>query len=144
MFLVAFLAATVLPFSSDVVLSAMLVGGYEPYQLVIVAAIGNWLGGMVSYYMGYLGKWEWIEKYLGVRKSKIERYQQFVDRYGSYFGLLTWLPFIGDPLAIALGFSRTRTVPTAIWMLIGKSLRYVVIAWLTLSGVDWWHELQGI
>lgn len=134
--LAAFLAATILPFSSDVLLAAMIVGGYDPVQLWIFAIIGNWSGGMVSYGMGYLGKWEWIEKYLRVNRSKVERFMDKAQRYGPLFALVTWLPIIGDPMAIALGFVRSPLWLTAWWMFVGKGLRYVVIIWLTLEGIS--------
>ena len=141
MFLAAFLAATVLPFSSDVLLSAMLVAEFDALNLWIFASIGNWLGGLVSYGMGYLGKIEWIEKYLRVKKEKVDRFRSYAEKYGSYFALITWLPIVGDPMAIALGFVKTPLVPTAIWMFVGKSMRYAVIIWLTISGIDWWNAV---
>ena len=131
----AFLAATIIPFSSDVLLSAMIVAGFHPVELWIFAIIGNWAGGMVSYYMGRLGKWEWIEKYMGLKKAKVDRFHKRVKKYGPYVALVTWLPIIGDPMAIALGFARTPLAPTALFMFIGKGLRYVVIIWLTLQGI---------
>ena len=135
LFLAAFLAATIIPFSSDVLLSAMLLGDFEPWKLLVFASGGNWLGGMVSYGMGYLGKWEWIEKYLKVKRQKVERFQDYANRYGSYFALITWLPIVGDPMAIALGFVKTPPLSTAFWMLVGKTLRYVVMISLTLNGI---------
>lgn len=140
MFLAAFLAATILPFSSDVLLSVMLLGDFDSLTLWAFASVGNWLGGMLSYGMGYLGKWEWIEKYLKVSASKVDRFKVYAEKYGSYFALITWLPIVGDPMAIALGFVKTRVVPTAIWMFVGKSLRYAVIIWLTHYGIDWWNS----
>ncbi len=134
--LAAFLAATILPFSSDVLLAAMIVGGYDPLQLWIFAIIGNWAGGMLSYGMGYLGKWEWITKYLRTDRHKVERFMGQAQRYGPIFALVTWLPIIGDPMAIALGFVRSPLGLTAWWMFVGKGLRYVVIIWLTLEGIN--------
>ena len=66
LFLASFLAATVVPFSSEVIFSAMVLGGkLDPWTCVFVATVGNWTGGMTSYYIGRLGKVEWIEKYMG-------------------------------------------------------------------------------
>lgn len=133
----AFVAATILPFSSDVVLATMLFGDFDPLKLWIFAIIGNWGGGMVSYYMGRLGKWEWIEKYFRVKKSTTMKWGHYTQRYGYWFALITWLPVIGDPIAIALGFGRTPLIPTMLLMFIGKGGRYAVIIWMVLQGQEW-------
>ncbi len=130
----SFLAATIIPFSSDVLLATMLFGDFDPMKLWLFATIGNWAGGMVSYYMGHLGKWEWIEKYMRVPHEKVLKYRKYADQYGYWFALITWLPGIGDPIAIALGFARTRLIPTMVLMLIGKGGRYAVIIWAVEHG----------
>ena len=132
LFLASFLSATVLPFSSVVVLAAMLVGGANPWLAIGVATLGNWLGGLSSYGIGYLGKWEWMEKYLHIEKRKVESWKPKIDRYGSFFGALSFMPFIGDVISVALGFFRTHFWLTAFWMFLGKLGRYVSIYWGTL------------
>ena len=67
LFIGAFLAATVFPFSSDVLLVGMLAAGGEPITTVTVATIGNWLGGLTSYWVGWLGKLEWLERWFRVK-----------------------------------------------------------------------------
>jgi len=71
LFLASFLAATVVPFSSEALLSYLIINGTDPYTAILVASAGNWLGGMSSFGIGYLGKWEWIEKYLRIKREKI-------------------------------------------------------------------------
>jgi len=126
LFVGSFLASTVVPFSADVLLIGMLAAGGAPWMVIIVATVGNFLGGLTSYGIGRLGKWEWIEK-LGANPEKISRHKAKIDKYGAWVALLSWVPFIGDVLAIALGFFRVRFVPSAIFMLIGKFGRFV--AW---------------
>lgn len=128
LFLGAFMAATIIPFSSDILLVGFLAIGAEPVPAVIVATLGNWLGGITSYWLGRLGKWEWLEKYFKVKKETIEKYQQKVDKYGSFLAFFTWLPFIGDLMAIALGFFRVHATKAALFMLIGKCARFVMWA----------------
>ena len=70
LFIASFLAATVVPFSSEFVFSAMVFGGFNAWSCVIVATMGNWLGGMTCYYLGRLGKIEWIEKYFRIKREK--------------------------------------------------------------------------
>ncbi len=130
LFIGAFLAATIIPFSSDVMLVALLTTGADPYIAIAAATFGNWLGGLTSYYMGWLGKWEWIEKYLKVSREKLERQQTRITRYGAAVALFTWLPIIGDVMAIGLGFYKVNFRLTAIYMFIGKGARFV--GWVLL------------
>lgn len=124
LFIGSFLASTVVPFSADILLVGMLAAGGAPWVIIGVATVGNFLGGLTSYGIGRLGKWEWIEK-LGANPEKIERHKAKIDKYGAWVALLSWVPFIGDVLAVALGFFRVKFVPSAIFMLIGRFARFV-------------------
>ena len=125
LFMGSFLAATVVPFSADVLLIGMLVAGGSPWIVVAIATAGNFLGGLTSYGIGRLGKWEWIEK-LGVKPETLEKHKARIDKYGAWIALLSWVPFVGDIFAVALGFYRVKFVPSAIFMLIGKAGRFVI------------------
>ena len=126
----SFLAATVVPFSSDVMLVGMLAVGCEPVSCLVAATLGNWLGGLTSYGIGWLGRWEWLERWFRVKRSTLERQRARVDRWGAWLALLTWLPVVGDLFAIALGFYRVAPWKSALFMLAGKALRFV--AWTFL------------
>ncbi len=126
----SFLAATLIPFSSDALLLLMVANGFAPIDCIVVATLGNWLGGMSSYFLGYLGKWSWIEKYLRVKRQKIERWHNKLEKRGAIFAFFSWLPFVGDIFAVGLGILRTNYIVVATAMLIGKFLRYVIWAWL--------------
>lgn len=126
LFIGSFLASTVVPFSADVLLVGMLVAGGSPWAVIAIATIGNFLGGLTSYGIGRMGKWEWIEK-LGAKPESIAKHKAKIDKYGAWIALLSWVPFIGDVLAIALGFFRVKFVPSALFMLLGKFGRFV--AW---------------
>ena len=125
LFVGSFLAATIVPFSADVLLIGMLVAGGSPWLVIGVATAGNFLGGLTSYGIGRIGKWEWIEK-LGVKPETLEKQKAKVDRWGAWLALLSWVPFVGDVFAVALGFYRSKFVPSAIFMLIGKAGRFVM------------------
>lgn len=127
LFIGSFLAATIVPFSSDILLIAILAAGGNPVSSIVTATLGNWAGGMFSYGMGWLGKWEWIEKYMKVKQSTLEKQKAKIDKYGSLLAFMTWLPFVGDLFAIGLGFYKVNLKKTAIFMLIGKGARFV--AW---------------
>lgn len=137
LFIGSFLAATVVPFSSDVLLVGMLALGGVPVTTIIVATAGNWLGGLTSYWIGWLGKTEWLERWFRVKRETIDKYQGAVKRWGAWLALLTWLPFVGDIFAIVLGFFKARFLPSALWMLVGKGGRFVMWAVLYFYADKW-------
>ena len=100
-----------------------------------MATLGNTAGGMISFLLGWLCKWEWLEKYLRVNKEKLMRVHSRVEKYGTAAALLTWLPIVGDLIAIAMGLVRTNPWLTALLMFLGKLARYVAAAGLfSLTG----------
>ncbi len=130
LFVGAMLAATIVPFSSDVLLLALLAAGGDTVTSVVVASLGNWAGGMISYAMGWFAKWEWIEKWFRIKPETLEKQKARIDRYGAGLAFFTWLPGIGDLLAIGLGFYKVNPKKATLFMLIGKSARFV--AWALL------------
>ena len=139
LFLASFLAATVLPFSSEALLLGMALSGWPPVELLVTASIGNWIGGMSSYGLGRWGGTEAIVRWTRTDPERIQRWKANADRWGAYLGLLCWAPVVGDVIAIALGLFRVRPVPVAFWMLVGKAARYAVV----LSTVAGWHWFLG-
>ncbi|HLP06256.1 MAG TPA: YqaA family protein [Paludibacter sp.] len=133
LFIASFLAATIVPFSSEVIFSAMVYGGLDAWTCVLVATVGNWLGGMTSYYVGLWGKIAWIEKYFHIKKEKIDNFTARVRKYGDFIAFFSFVPFVGDVIAVATGFFRCSWWKVAIFMLAGKFLRYLV--WMYLNGM---------
>lgn len=132
LFISSFLAATVIPFSSETVLSALIYLGYEPILCLVLATLGNFLGGMSSYYIGYLGKQNWIEKYLRISKEKTDKLRTKISGKEQWISFFCWLPIIGDVLAVCLGLLRVNALRVSIGMFIGKAARYAVWAYFTL------------
>ena len=126
LFLASFLAATVLPLSSEVVLSASLGYGLDPLACLACTSVGNTLGGMTCYWIGLLGKVEWMEKYLKIKYEKVEKMQNWMRNKGSVLAAFTFLPVVGDVIAVALGFMRSNARYVLLFMFIGKTVRYVV------------------
>ena len=126
LFIGSFLAATIFPFSSDVLLVGMLLAGGNPVATVIVGTLGNWLGGLTSYWIGWLSKLDWLERWFRVKRETIERHKARVERWGAALALMTWLPFVGDVFAVVLGFYKAKFLPSALWMLVGKGGRFIV------------------
>lgn len=129
LFIVCFLAATILPLTSEGVLILFLAASFDPITCLIVASIGNILGGLTNYWLGMIGKTTSLKRYFRT-PSRYDRMVYSVDRYGYWLGLISWVPIIGDPLTIALGFFRVRFVPFLILMSLGKFARYYAIIFL--------------
>lgn len=136
LFLGSMLAATVVPFASEALLAGALLAGYGKWVVSLVAAFGNTTGGMISFAMGWLCKWEWLENYFRVKREKLERVHNKIARYGVWAALLTWLPFVGDLIAIAMGLMRVNPRWTVVLMFIGKLARYLAATGL-LSLTGW-------
>ena len=134
LFLSALLAGSIVPFSSELVLVALVEVGLSPVTCVLAAALGNTLGGMTCYYMGHLGKVDWIEKYFKVKKEKVDRMEAFLQGKGALMAFFAFLPFVGEVIAIALGFMRSNIWLTTISMFAGKLIRYI-LRLLALKGI---------
>lgn len=128
LFIASFLAATILPFSSEVVLSATLIAGLDPTLCIASASLGNAIGGMTCYWIGRMGKVEWMEKYLKIEYRKIEKTTEWARDKGAVLAIFTFLPAVGDVIAVALGFLRSNPWLVFSFMLVGKSIRYIIWA----------------
>lgn len=129
LFVSALLAGSIVPFSSELVLAALVKLGLSPTLCILSAALGNTVGGMTCYYMGRLGRIDWIEKYFKVKREKVEQMQRFLQGKGALMAFFTFLPFVGEAIAIALGFMRSNLILTTTSMFAGKLLRYVAMLW---------------
>lgn len=133
MFISAFLAGTVLPFSSEAVLLACIGLGLDPVLSTLSTTAGNTLGGLTCYWIGHLGKMEWIEKYLGVKKKQMDKAERFIRGKGSWIAFLSFLPVIGDAILVVLGLMRANAIIVAISMTLGKLARYAILVATTLK-----------
>lgn len=126
LFLSAFVAGSILPFSSEAVMIVLVRMGLDPVRCVAAAALGNTLGGMTCYWIGSLGRTEWIAR-LGVSTRQLARARKFLAGRGALMAFFTFLPTIGEAIAIVLGLMRSNVWITVGSMLTGKTLRYIVI-----------------
>ena len=133
LFIGTFLASTIFPFSSDALYIAILAATGNPVSCLLVGTSGNWLGSVFTDWIGWIGKWEWIEKWFKVSPETLMRQKARVDKYGVWLALTAWIPFIGDIIAIALGFYKTKPLWTIVLLLIGKFTRFLV--WNLLYGL---------
>ncbi len=125
----AFLAGSFFPFSSEAVMAGLQAAGLEPLPLVIYGSIGNVLGSMFNYGVGRMGKMEWIEKYLHVKKKSLDKAERFMAGRGAWMGFFAFLPLLGSAITIVLGLTRANIVISVISITIGKVLRYVLLVY---------------
>ena len=135
LFISALVAGSILPFSSEVVLTILVQMGADPTLCLISASVGNTIGGLLCYWLGYLGNMEWIDRWLKIEKQKMDKVSGFVKRYGAVMGLFGVLPWVGEAIIVLLGLMRANVYVTTITMFIGKFIRYLLIV-LALQGVN--------
>ena len=128
LFIAGFLSGSILPFNSEAVMSVLLVAGVNSLSCIIVATAGNTLGGISIFYLGYLGRIEWIEKYGKVKMEKIHAILPKLERFGPLTAIISFVPIIGDVLVLGLGFFRISPKLTMLFMFIGKLARYWLLA----------------
>jgi membrane protein YqaA with SNARE-associated domain len=106
---------------------ALAQAGLSPLWCVVWATAGNTLGGVTCYYIGRLGKTEWIERYLRISHERIEKTKAFLRGRGAVMALFVALPYVGDAIAVVLGLMRSNALITTLSMMIGKALRYIAV-----------------
>jgi membrane protein YqaA with SNARE-associated domain len=136
LFLLSFLASTLIPLGSEWLLVAMLLARYDPTRVVAVATAGNYLGALTSYAIGLYGG-----EFLKLRVLRMDdratlKAERFYGRFGSYSLLFSWLPIVGDPLCLVGGVFRVRLLRFSLLVFSGKLARYAAVAWLTLKGAS--------
>ncbi len=133
LFLSAFLAATILPLSSELVLTLLLVNGLNPNLLVAVATVGNVLGSFVNYAIGFWGSVFVMRKLLKVSEEKFKSSKHRFKKYGVWSLLFAWVPVVGDPLTLIAGALRINLFVFFVLVTIGKLGRYMVVTYVTLG-----------
>ena len=133
LFSIAFLAATILPLSSEVVLAGLSVTSEEKIPLLIVASFGNVLGSSFNWVLGKYTRNLETKRWFPFSANQLQKASFWFTKYGKWSLLFAWLPFIGDPLTFIAGVVCMRFVPFLVLVTIGKVSRYLFI----IVGVDW-------
>lgn len=132
LFVAAFLAATILPLSSEIVLAALLLSGLSPTTLIGVATAGNVLGSLTNYALGYWASLGAVKRWLRLSEEEFLAAKQRFTRYGVFSLLFAWVPVIGDPLTVVAGLLRIRLHWFVLLVGSGKLLRYCVVSYMVL------------
>mgnify|MGYP000278481111 CR=1 FL=1 len=126
----AFLSATLLPGASEITVLAALDAGVDPGLILLLATLGNTLGGMSSWLLGLL--FSRVGRETVLRHARRRQALGLMQRWGWPFLLLSWAPVIGDALCLAAGWLRVNAVLAALAMAVGKGLRYLALIELYL------------
>ena len=139
----AFLAATILPAQSELGLAVLIQSqDYALIWLLVAASIGNIAGAVVNYMIGrglyQFQKPDAPEKIATPKRTKpssrfYNKAAQWYERYGKWSLLLSWMPFIGDPLTVIAGYMRLGVLPFTVIVSIAKITRYLVVAYLSIA-----------
>ena len=131
LFLISFLAATILPFSSELTLTGlMLTSNYDNLLLLIVASLGNVLGSVVNWILGFYSRNLSTKRWFPFKDEQIEKSSKWFNKFGRWSLLFAWVPIIGDPLTLAAGLLRIRFIEFLVLVAIGKVTRYIIVFYL--------------
>lgn len=130
MLLAAFLAGSVLPFSSEAVMVGLMAAKLDPWLLMTYGTVGNVLGSVLNYSIGRLGKTEWFERYLHVSPRSMDRARRFMRGHGAWMGFFAFVPLLGSAITILLGLMRANIVITFISITLGKLFRYLLLIYV--------------
>ena len=131
------MVATIIPFGSEMYFATLLsLGKYNSFLLLVSASIGNVLGSVFNwgcgYYVNYFIKKPWFP----ISENKIQKGTEIFYKYGKWSLLLSWVPFIGDPITFVAGTLRYSLIPFVILVSIGKVGRYLVIYFSILWAIN--------
>ena len=131
LFAISFLAATILPFSSEFTLAGLIAtSNYDNLLLLIFASFGNVLGSVVNWALGFYSRNLTTKKWFPFRDKQIENSSKWFNKLGKWSLLFAWVPVIGDPLTLAAGLFRVKFIEFVILVTIGKFSRYFLIYYL--------------
>lgn len=137
LFLAAFAAATFFPFQSEALLAGLLVADtYSVAGLLLVATVGNVLGSVVNWWLGLYIEHFRYRRWFPFNAKSLERAQRRYHRYGRWSLLMSWAPFIGDPLTLIAGIMREPFWSFLMIVTIAKGGRYLITAMLTFGWVN--------
>jgi membrane protein YqaA with SNARE-associated domain len=136
LFVLSFLASTLIPMGSEWLLAVMLIKQSDPMMSVAVATIGNTLGACTTWAIGLYGGPFLIRRVLRIGEAAEESALRLYRKYGVWSLLFSWLPVIGDPLCLLGGILKVGIGRFFLFVFTGKLARYAVLAWLTLGGLQ--------
>ena len=134
LFLSSFLSATILPGQSEIALTSLiLLNKYSLIFLVSIASLGNILGSLLNWFIGYKLEIFKNKKWFPATELQLQKASNWYHKYGKWTLLLSWVPFIGDPITIIAGIFRVPIMHFILIVSFSKTLRYVFLANIALN-----------
>ena len=131
LFAISFLAATILPFSSELSLATLIATSeYDNLLLLTVASFGNILGSLINWALGSYSRNLTTKKWFPFKETQIERSSKWFKKFGKWSLLFAWVPVVGDPLTLVAGILRVKFIDFIILVAIGKVSRYIFVFYL--------------
>lgn len=138
LWLCGFIAGSAIPMSSEAALSAAIALGWPLGPSIAWVWAGNWMGATTNYLIGRYASVEWIERWVRVRRSKLDYMQRFLKGRGVWLAMVSFVPTLGNALVIGYGLARTPFWKVGSLMAIGRLVRYLVWYWITAGVIDLW------
>jgi len=137
LFALSFMVATIVPFGSEVYFASLLaVEKYSSILLLIAASMGNILGSVFNWICGYYAAYFLQKKWFPIKQKQIDKASIFFIKYGKWSLLLSWVPFVGDPITFVAGTLRYSFFSFLILVSISKVGRYLVVYFSTLWAIN--------
>ena len=131
------MVATIVPFGSEIYLmSLLLTDKYNIFFLLMIASFGNILGSVFNWVCGFYASYFMKKKWFPIKKDQIKKASIIFSKYGKWSLLLSWVPFIGDPITFIAGSLKYSFIPFLILVSIGKIGRYLFVYISTLFIVN--------
>ena len=134
---VSFMVATIIPFGSEMYFATLLsLGKYNSFLLLVSASVGNVLGSVFNWVCGYYVNYFIKKPWFPISENKIQKGTKIFNKYGKWSLLLSWVPFIGDPITFVAGTLRYSFLPFLLLVSIGKIARYLMIYFSALWTIN--------
>ncbi|MCR3884868.1 MAG: DedA family protein [Methanothrix sp.] len=127
LFIISFLAATLVPLGSEIFVTIMVVSGYNAWFIFAVATTGNVLGAATNYYVGKLGTSFLLSNYIEIDFEKRHKAEKVYQQWGSPILFFAWTPVVGDLLTLVAGGFKLNIYIFIFWVTLGKAFRYFVV-----------------
>ena len=134
LFLSSFLSATILPGQSEIALTSLIIlNNHSLSFLVFIASLGNVLGSLLNWFIGSKLERFKKKKWFPVTELQLKKASNWYHKYGKWTLLLSWVPFVGDPITIVAGIFRISIMHFILIVSFAKTMRYVFIAFIALN-----------
>ncbi|MCE3046550.1 YqaA family protein [Helicobacter kayseriensis] len=137
LFLSTFASSTILPIPSELVVATFVALKYNLWLILFIASLGNVLGSITTYALGYFGITKLLQKMSKHNSARVRYFRQKSAQYGSILAFFSFLPFLGDIFTLALGLAKYNIYKAIFLIALGKTLRYAVIIFGVQEASKW-------